>query len=259
VICRVCGGEMRGVFRHSLLRKYDVQYLQCDACGLLQTETPYWLDEAYSSAIVSADTGIMQRNIYLSKMAAAVLWRLFRGRGQFLDAAGGYGLFTRLMRDFGLDYYWSDPHAENLVARGFEGGAERGPYAAVTAFEVLEHVVDPVGFLADLMHDMGARTLLISTELFNGVAPAPAAWWYYGFDTGQHISFYRRSTLEAIARKLGLRLYSSRTIHLWTDRRLSALEFRLMTDPRLAGVLSWPARLRLRSKVWPDHHLLLKS
>jgi hypothetical protein len=49
---------MRSAFRHTVLRKYDVQYFQCGGCGFLQTETPYWLDEAYSSAIVTADTGI---------------------------------------------------------------------------------------------------------------------------------------------------------------------------------------------------------
>ncbi len=251
---------MRGVFRHAILRKYDVQYFQCASCGFLQTETPYWLDEAYSSAIVTADTGIMQRNVYLSRMASAVLWRLFRGKGRFLDAAGGYGLFTRLMRDVGFDYYWSDPHAQNLVARGFEGGgADSDPYAAVTAFEVLEHVVDPVGFLSDLMRDMRTRTLLISTELFTDGAPDPESWWYYTFDTGQHISFYRRSTLQAIAGKLGLNLFSSRSIHLLTDRRLPALGFRLATQPRLAGLMSWPARLRLSSRIWPDHRELLKS
>jgi hypothetical protein len=249
---------MRPVFRHIVLRKHDVQYFQCGSCGFLQTETPYWLDEAYSSAIVSADTGIMQRNVYLSRMASALLWRLFRGQGRFLDAAGGYGLFTRLMRDIGFDYYWSDPHAQNLVARGFEGGAGSGPYTAVTAFEVLEHVVDPIGFLSDLMRDMQTRTLLISTELFAGCAPDPEAWWYYAFDTGQHVSFYRHSTLQAIAGKLGLNMYSSRTIHLWTDRRLPALGFRLATQPRLAVLMSWPARLRLSSRIWPDHRLLLK-
>lgn len=250
---------MRAVFRHRVLGKYDVQYFQCGTCGLLQTETPYWLDEAYSSAIVSADTGIMQRNVYLSRMAAGVLWRLFRGRGRFLDAAGGYGLFTRLMRDIGFDYYWSDPHAENLVARGFEGSALMAPYAAVTAFEVLEHVVDPVAFLADLMQEAQTRTVLVSTELFTGAAPEPTSWWYYTFNTGQHVSFYRRSTLDVIATKLGLALYSSRTIHLWTDRRLSPAAFRLMTQPRLAALCAWPARLRLRSRTWADHHSLLKS
>ena len=46
---------------------------------------------------------------------------------------------------------------------------------------------------------------------------------------------------------------------LGSGRSLPALEFRLMTEPRLAGTLSWPARLRLRSKVFTDHHLQLKS
>ena len=239
---------MRPAFRHPVLGRYDVQYFQCGTCGLLQTETPYWLEEAYASAIACADTGIVARNIYLSRVAAAVFWRLFRGQGSFLDAAGGYGLFTRLMRDIGFDCYWSDPHAQNLVARGFEDAAHAGPYTAVTAFEVLEHLLDPLAFLSDLMRERGARTLLISTELFAGAAPEPASWWYYAFDTGQHISFYRRSTLEEIGRRLGLRLYSHRSVHLWTDRRFSPTHLRLLSEPRLAALMAWPARLRLQSR-----------
>ncbi len=38
----------------------------------------------------------------------------------FLDYAGGYGVFTRLMRDIGFDFYWHDPYTQNLFANGFE-------------------------------------------------------------------------------------------------------------------------------------------
>ncbi len=244
---------MRAAFRHVVLRKYEVEYSQCTSCGLVQTQEPHWLDEAYASPIASADTGILQRNLYLSRVASLVLWRLFGGRGKYLDAAGGYGLFTRLMRDAGFDYYWCDPHTPNLVARGFEGGRGGGPYQAVSAFEVLEHVVDPLEFLSSLMRDMDTRTLIVSTETFAGDAPAPDRWWYYTFDTGQHISFYRRSTLEAIGRKLGLRLYSCRNVHLWTNERLSTSGFRLMTHPAFSAVASLAPRAMLESKVWSDH------
>jgi hypothetical protein len=250
---------MRAAFRRVVLRKYEVQYSQCMSCGFVQTEEPHWLTEAYANPIASADTGILQRNLYLSRVTSVVLWRLFGGKGKFLDAAGGYGIFTRLMRDAGFDYYWCDPHAPNLVARGFEGGQAQGPYSAVSAFEVLEHVVDPLGFLSGLLRDMGTRTLIVSTELFEGDAPDPERWWYYAFDTGQHISFYRRSTLEVIGRKLGLRLYSNRNVHLWTDERVSQLGFRLTTHPISSAVLSWAPRSMLESRVWPDHHQSLRS
>ena len=258
VICKVCASNMRPAFRHAVLRKYDVQYSQCQTCGFLQSENPYWLEEAYSHAVAAADTGLMQRNLHLLNASSVVFWRMFRGEGKFLDAAGGYGIFTRLMRDVGFDYYWSDRYADNLLARGFEAGPNGGPYRAISAFEVLEHVLDPLAFLGSLM-SMGARTLLVSTELFLGDYPNPDQWWYYAFETGQHISFYRRTTLAMIGQKLGLTLQSAGNIHMWTDRPVSALQFRLMTHPKSAALLSWIPRLQLKSRVWSDHLERLKS
>jgi hypothetical protein len=50
----------------------------------------------------------MQRNINLSKMVATILLLFFDFRRKFLDYAGGYGVFVRLMRDIGFDFYWYD-------------------------------------------------------------------------------------------------------------------------------------------------------
>ncbi len=257
MICKVCAGSMKEAFQHNVLNKHPARYFQCGACGFLQTEEPYWLKEAYSDAIASADTGLMQRNIYLAQVASLIFYRLFRGQGKFLDLAGGYGIFTRLMRDIGFDYYWNDPHASNLVARGFEGSADSAPFAAVTAFEVLEHVVDPMAFLTATMKNFGTRTLLISTETFSGIYPDPTAWWYYAFDTGQHVSFYRRSTLEVIARKLGLKFLSNGQVHLWTDKRISPALFKVLTNSKAAELLKWWPQTILKSRIWSDHNINL--
>ena len=38
----------------------------------------------------------------------------------YLDVDGGYGMLTRLMRDYGFHFYWTDPYCQNILARGFE-------------------------------------------------------------------------------------------------------------------------------------------
>jgi len=59
--CRCCGQVSNYIFSGPLLN-VDVSYFECDQCGYVQTESPYWLDQAYSEAINDSDTGIMSRN-----------------------------------------------------------------------------------------------------------------------------------------------------------------------------------------------------
>ncbi|RPI02481.1 MAG: glycosyl transferase group 1, partial [Ignavibacteriae bacterium] len=118
--CKICGRTSSKIFRRIILNKYDVDYFQCSSCEFIQTEEPYWLEEAYRHSITTEDTGIVKRNILLAKRTSAVLFFWFHSYGQFLDYGGGYGLFVRLMRDAGFNFFWNDPFTENLFARGFE-------------------------------------------------------------------------------------------------------------------------------------------
>ena len=107
-LCPVCNSTRKPAFKARILGKYDVGYHWCECCGLLQTEPPYWLEEAYRDAIVSIDTDIVARNLWCARRVACLLYFQFGSKERYLDVAGGYGLLTRILRDFGFDYYWSD-------------------------------------------------------------------------------------------------------------------------------------------------------
>jgi len=97
--CKICRSNSNKIFNAIIINKYKIDYFKCDNCGFLQVEEPYWLEEAYKSPINDSDTGLLERNIYLSRKVSVILYFLFKKDGNYLDYGGGYGIFTRLMRD----------------------------------------------------------------------------------------------------------------------------------------------------------------
>jgi hypothetical protein len=236
----------------TVLAKYSAQYFHCAKCGFVRTEQPYWLEEAYSDAITVTDTGVLQRNWSLSAKLACLLYTCVDPAGAYVDVGGGYGILTRMMRDYGFDYYWEDKFCANLVARGFEATAAGKPFTAMSGFEVMEHTVNPVVFLEEIMHRYKCRTFVFSTVPYSGNGPPRADWWYLSPATGQHISFFHIRTLQYIADRLGLAFHTSGGLHLYTDRRLRNSHMFPLVASKLAYVLAQAVRLRLGSRTWKD-------
>lgn len=255
--CPICSAEMKQVLSAILLHKHDVPYYRCDQCGLLQTQEPYWLGEAYNEAIAVADTGLVQRNIAISRKLAALIYFALDPKATYLDVAGGYGMLARLMRDMGFDFYWDDKYCTNILARGFEADQAKANFNALTAFEVLEHVHDPLAFISEAMNRFGSHKLIFSTELYGDDVP-PKDWWYFMFNTGQHVTFYQKRTLEKMANRLELYLHSAHGIHMFTDEPINTVRFDLLTS-RISYLVSFYVRRRMVSRIADDHKKLLNS
>jgi hypothetical protein len=120
----------------------------------------------------------------------------------------------------------------------------------ITAFEVMEHLHDPIEFIRQAMAKYHGAAFAFSTQLFDG-SPPPLDWPYYSFETGQHVSFYQRRTLRTLPTSLGMRLYSSGHFHLITSHRVSPALYRVSTS-RLAFGLFPLLKLFRRSRTWPD-------
>ena len=224
--CGICASESVRFAHHVIMGKYDVSYYRCPVCGFVQTEPPYWLDESYSEAINASDTGLVSRNIALSKLTKAVVALFFNGDGAFLDYGGGYGLLVRMMRDMGLDFYRHDKFCPNLFAKGFDSEEPPGKkYELLTSFEVFEHLTSPVEEVGRMLEL--SENILFTTDILPEPCPAPGEWWYYGLDHGQHVSFYTTEALRRIADRYDLNLYSHWSAHLFTRKKVSSVMFKL--------------------------------
>jgi hypothetical protein len=230
--CPLCGHDLAPFATGQVLTYADVAYLRCTGCGSVLLPEPHWLDDAYSDAISPLDVGLLERCVQLANVTTAVLGGQRLKRGHFLDFAGGYGTLTRLMRDRGYDFRHHDPLCDNVFARGFEGELE-GRYDLVTAFEVLEHLTDPVATLGPA----AATTdlLLVTTQVLPSPPPQPGSWAYYAPETGQHITFCTVEGLTALADRLGMTLTTSgKLVHLMHRHPLKPATRLLARDERLS-------------------------
>lgn len=253
--CKICKAESAPLFRTNVLNKYDIQVYKCSYCGFVFTEYPFWLQEAYRDPINKSDSGILTRNIRLRKVIASILWYQLNPQKTFLDYAGGYGIFTRLMRDIGFDFLWSDPFTQNLFAESFVFmGKEE--IEAITAIELFEHLADPIEEVNRLFKI--SPIIILTTYLVPIPTPDPNEWWYYGFNHGQHISFYSQSSFIRLAELVGANFYTNGlNIHILSLKKLSNLKLSFIF--RSYRFLWYLVRLRMKSKTMADMNLIINQ
>ncbi len=251
--CRICSNNSDEIFSARILNKYNIKYFFCKSCNFLQTEEPYWLKEAYESGIGITDTGLLKRNNLFAKRTAALINLYYNKRKIFLDYAGGYGIFVRMMRDLGYEFYWADPYTENLLARGFEYDSQQS-IELLTTFECFEHFNNPIVEIEKML--AVSNNILFSTRVFRNLPPKPEDWWYYSLESGQHISFYSVNTLKFIANKFGLHLNTdNRGFHMLSKKKINNILFNSIVKMSSFGLLNF-LNSGLKSKTDLDHTLL---
>jgi hypothetical protein len=227
--CPIDNQLMHFAFAAQILGKYPADYFRCSKCSLIQPSNPHWLAESYESAIAATDVGLVLRNKGNLEALEPILHRLHPTKGKILDVGGGYGLLCRGLRDAGFDCYTSDLYCENLFAKEFE---PKPDFHAETllAFEVFEHISNPLEFVSDCMEKYNSKRFVFSTLTHSGSEPPPQDWWYYAFETGQHISLYHERSLQTLADTLSLDyLPISSSFHIFSKPKISLID-RLCLD-----------------------------
>jgi hypothetical protein len=154
-----------------------------------------------------------------------------------------------MMRDIGFDFYWYDLYAQNLVAKGFEYSDSLKNIELITSLECFEHFVKPRDEIEKLLSI--SKNILFTTQLLPNPVPNPNNWWYYCLQTGQHISFYSKKTLNFIASTYGLSVYTWGGNHLLTEKKVSNFLFNKIMKYRKGFLFNYVKR-RTKSKTGSD-------
>jgi hypothetical protein len=226
-----------------LLGRYNVGFYRCAACGSLQSQEPYWLQEAYAPSVDALDTGAAQRVLHCFALTHSVM-NLLHCRTA-LDFGGGSGLLCRLLRDLGRDAFWYDQYSAPGYATGFVGAPGQA-YDLVTSFEVIEHFPNPERDLA-LLFAGKPKALLLMTELYTGQSED---WPYLAPEEGQHIFFYSPEALALVGRKQGYQLLLCRGFVLFLRQQVSGFQRFVLQHVLRPRVIGW---IKLRLLARPGH------
>ena len=255
--CRVCGSASEKIFSAEILRKYQVDYCLCSQCGYLQMEDLSHLPEAYRNSINQSDVGLLARNYRFVEQLAPFFYFSGKTNGRFLDFGGGYGIFSRLMRDIGFPFYWDDPYTENLFVPGFESAIE-GDFTAITALELFEHLENPVEILSQLLSH--TDTVAIGTNLQECRGNARLEdWQYLGREHGQHIGFFSLKTMKYLANKFNLFCYGDgKYLTVLARRELSSFSLRMLgLRHRFSIILLEFVKHKMRPLIESDHAMMI--
>lgn len=246
--CAICKSKMDLLQSAVILNKYDTELYLCSHCYYMKFNQPYWLEEAYSEVIAQTDIGLVSRNLYVSRKLATLLSYLLSDNDKSLDAAGGYGLLTRLMRDKGFDFYSHDDYCENIFSKSFQHNEASESYTCVTAIEVMEHVQDPIEFISKYIKNSHTKYFIFTTLLYKEPRPLIGEWWYYCLETGQHISFYHKKSINRIANILDLNYYNVGIFHILSKKKLNKFILMLLLG-KVSILFDFFIRIRRKSKL----------
>ncbi len=226
--CRLCEQPSSFQFSKKILGKYDISYYECMHCQSLQTEEPFWLDEAYGEGAEKYDTGKASRTLE-NFFNLPSLFNLLGvdAATPSVDWGGGGGLLTRLLRDVGYNFFCYDLHLNSEFAQGFQWKKQTAKVQVVTAFEVVEHFSDP-SIEWKKLFELNPDFVICSTEIYR---KQREDWFYLSPLNGQHIFFYSEIALAIVAESFAYTVYNVGCYLLFCKKPL--------LSPQLESMVSW--------------------
>jgi len=215
-----------------------VYYYRCPNCDFLFTRafdewTPAdFTERIYNADYIKVDPGYREeRAVKTSKLVRHMFGRHARTL-TVLDYGGGNGRLAELLRETGFSAASYDP----VVDSASRSPAAEQQYSLITAFEVFEHLPDPVVTTRWLAERLAADGLLmISTFTSDKNLKGRRLDWYYASPRNGHISLYSMKSLLTLFSSAGLQFSSAADDLHFGFRRFPDFALHLIKNPRAAA------------------------
>ena len=201
-----------------------VTYLRCTDCGFLFTrDFDNWShadfgEKIYNAEYARVDPDFAERRPNGNAAFIAQKFGTYRQKIRILDYGGGEGRMMDVLRAEGFRHVNTyDPFSsKHNVSDGQK-------YDLITAFEVFEHVPDPIATMQDITKRLKPEALMLFSTLLqpDDLAETGLDWWYVGPRNG-HISLHSKKSLAVLLKRFGLTLASANQgLHIGFAKRPS--------------------------------------
>jgi SAM-dependent methyltransferase len=233
-ICLACDSQSQYWWRPTPDDRFD--FAKCQHCGHIQLsplplpdDAVALYDEEYFGGNTSDKRGYsayVRNESGWRRMAARrlrAIRRLHSAAGALLDVGAATGFFVSEASGQGWDAVgiepsrWAAQYAREVTGASVSAGTlEELPlvmtYDVITAWEVIEHVIDPAAFLvAARMHLRQDGIIAISTPIWDALVPRLLGRRWLGWGkVPEHISVFSRHSLAALLQRCGFGLLAMR-------------------------------------------------
>ncbi len=220
--CLLCGSEQHEVFSRVESFGFPLAYYQCANCGLIfqspeaaQASDPQFYAETYRQ-IYQSSPEPTPKDLWVQEHRALALVQVLQTvkidpPQRALDIGASTGiLLEAFQRAFGGEVVGVEPgdaYRAHAARRGIpmfasvEDLAAAGPsrFDLISMIHVLEHLPDPVGFLAMLRTDLLKESGVLLLEVPN----------FYAHESYElaHLACYTPHTLQQVLRKAGFHVF----------------------------------------------------
>lgn len=215
--CALCGGRS---FTH-LFHKQGYDFTRCADCSLVRLDplpTPDLLAEIYERSYREGLYAMFARADDVRGATARARVAAIAPRvpsGPWLDVGCSTGAFLQAVVERGIDAEGLDLSAvavDAARARGLKATqsavddfAPERRFACVTAFDLVEHLIDPNPFLARVREWLapGGRLAITVPDIRSAQARLMGRHWYY-YAPPVHVNYFDRDTIVRLLARHGL-------------------------------------------------------